>query len=161
MKRLFAAVKAPLFAAGRAYNEVAIAHPMRTGIITTVVKTSAADLFAQKVRAARVAAAAASRCALARRAIACRCWRPRTPLTQQPTNPTTATQVLEKREEVDWRRHGVFCTFGLFYLVRVVVCARRARAVCRGERERERAQGCTRRRCLRFAPTLTADALSP
>jgi hypothetical protein len=26
---------------------------------------------------------------------------------------------MEKREEVDWRRHGVFCTFGLFYLVRV------------------------------------------
>lgn len=30
-----------------------------------------------------------------------------------------ATQVIEKRkwEEVDWKRHGVFCTFGLFYLV--------------------------------------------
>jgi hypothetical protein len=50
MKRLLNAVKQPLCAAGRAYNNVAVAYPMRTGIVTTVVKTSAADLFAQKVR---------------------------------------------------------------------------------------------------------------
>jgi hypothetical protein len=25
--------------------------------------------------------------------------------------------VIEKREEVDWKRHGVFISFGLFYLV--------------------------------------------
>lgn len=39
-------LKAPL----RSYNEVAQKHPFETGVITTVVKTSAADLFAQKVR---------------------------------------------------------------------------------------------------------------
>jgi hypothetical protein len=29
-------------------------------------------------------------------------------------------QVVEKKkwEDIDWRRHGVFCSFGLFYLVR-------------------------------------------
>lgn len=26
-------------------------------------------------------------------------------------------QVVERREEVDWKRHGVFVTFGFFYLV--------------------------------------------
>ena len=34
------------------------------------------------------------------------------------THTPLPIKVMEKREEVDWRRHGVFCTFGLFYLVR-------------------------------------------
>jgi hypothetical protein len=31
--------------------------------------------------------------------------------------PAVALQVIEKREEMDWKRHGVFLTFGLVYLV--------------------------------------------
>ncbi|KAF6260930.1 hypothetical protein COO60DRAFT_1504019 [Scenedesmus sp. NREL 46B-D3] len=72
LKRAFNAVKYPIVATGRAYNEVAQRYPFGTGVVTTVVKTSAADLFAQK--------------------------------------------VIEKREEMDFKRHGVFITFGLFYL---------------------------------------------
>ncbi len=52
MSRLLRAVnviKAPLMSAGRAYNSTAEKYPMLTGVVTTVVKTSAADLFAQKV----------------------------------------------------------------------------------------------------------------
>lgn len=30
---------------------------------------------------------------------------------------TTCLQVIEGREQVDWKRHGVFVTFGFFYLV--------------------------------------------
>jgi hypothetical protein len=26
-------------------------------------------------------------------------------------------QVIEGRDEMDWKRHGVFVTFGFFYLV--------------------------------------------
>lgn len=42
-----------------------------------------------------------------------------TPLTHAPRRAAAAAarQVIERREEMDWRRHGVFCTFGLFYLV--------------------------------------------
>lgn len=40
----------PLLRLGSAYNGVAKAWPMSTGVVTTVVKTSAADYFAQKVR---------------------------------------------------------------------------------------------------------------
>lgn len=61
-------LKAPL----RSYNEVAQRYPFETGVVTTVVKTSAADLFAQK--------------------------------------------VIEGRDQVDWKRHSVFVTFGFFYL---------------------------------------------
>ena len=39
----------PFISTGRWYNETAKAHPLATGIITSGVKTSAADLFAQKV----------------------------------------------------------------------------------------------------------------
>ena len=49
LKRAFNAVKYPIVATGRAYNEVAQRYPFGTGVVTTVVKTSAADLFAQKV----------------------------------------------------------------------------------------------------------------
>ena len=114
MKRLLNAVKQPLCAAGRAYNNVAVAYPMRTGIVTTVVKTSAADLFAQKVCVAR-GVRRRRRCALSLS---------RRPLSMLMNHTATLThtplpiKVMEKREEVDWRRHGVFCTFGLFYLVR-------------------------------------------
>lgn len=54
------------------YNATALAHPVTTGVVTTGLKTSAADLFAQK--------------------------------------------VVERREEMDWARHAVFCTFGFAYL---------------------------------------------
>lgn len=36
-------------------------------------------------------------------------------------------QVIEKREEVDWKRHGVFISFGLFYLVSQQHCSHRSR----------------------------------
>jgi protein Mpv17 len=45
VQRALQLLKAPL----RSYNEVAQKYPFETGVITTVVKTSAADLFAQKV----------------------------------------------------------------------------------------------------------------
>lgn len=70
--KLWSYLKTPLLRFGRLYVDTAEKHPAATGIVTTVVKTSAADLFAQK--------------------------------------------VLERKEEVDWRRHGMFVGFGLFYL---------------------------------------------
>ena len=39
----------PLTGAARWYNATAEAHPFTTGVITTGLKTSAADAFAQKV----------------------------------------------------------------------------------------------------------------
>lgn len=39
----------PLLQLGRSYNATAQKYPMGTGVVTTVVKTSAADLFAQMV----------------------------------------------------------------------------------------------------------------
>ncbi|PNW87251.1 hypothetical protein CHLRE_02g115150v5 [Chlamydomonas reinhardtii] len=65
-------LKLPFVKVGTAYNNVAVKAPMLTGVVTTVVKTSAADLFAQK--------------------------------------------VVEGRDEVDWRRHGMFVMFGFGYL---------------------------------------------
>lgn len=46
---LFQAIKGPLLRAGRAYNAAAQSRPFAVGTVTTVVKTSAADLFAQTV----------------------------------------------------------------------------------------------------------------
>lgn len=48
--RALALAKQPFLAFGRAYNAKAQASPFLVGTVTTVVKTSAADLFAQKVR---------------------------------------------------------------------------------------------------------------
>lgn len=62
----------PVVNAAVAYNRTAKAHPVATGVITSGLKTSAADLFAQK--------------------------------------------VIERKEEVDWKRHSVFCLFGFAYL---------------------------------------------
>lgn len=72
LRRLASAIKAPIMGLGRAYNNTAIKWPMATGVVTTLVKTSGADLFAQK--------------------------------------------VVEGKDEVDWRRHGMFCLFGFSYL---------------------------------------------
>lgn len=49
------AIKEPVIKAGKAYVAVAERRPLMTGVVTTLIKTSAADLFAQKVcsRAAR------------------------------------------------------------------------------------------------------------
>jgi hypothetical protein len=44
-QRVLNLLKAPL----RSYNEVAQKYPFETGVVTTVVKTSLADMFAQKV----------------------------------------------------------------------------------------------------------------
>uniref|UniRef100_A0A7S0V9X4 Peroxisomal membrane protein n=1 Tax=Polytomella parva TaxID=51329 RepID=A0A7S0V9X4_9CHLO len=49
ISRIGNAVKAPFITVFRAYNNVAMKHPFGTGVITTGLKTSAADLFAQKV----------------------------------------------------------------------------------------------------------------
>ena len=46
-------IKHPFLTAGRSYNSTAQKYPFATGVVTTVVKTSAADMFAQKVRASR------------------------------------------------------------------------------------------------------------
>ncbi|GFR46773.1 hypothetical protein Agub_g8401 [Astrephomene gubernaculifera] len=72
LRRAVDVLKAPFVKVGRAYNNVALKHPMTTGVVTTVLKTSAADLFAQK--------------------------------------------VVERREDVDWRRHSMFLMFGFGYL---------------------------------------------
>lgn len=44
-QRVLNLLKAPLMR----YNEVAQNYPFETGVVTTVVKTSLADMFAQKV----------------------------------------------------------------------------------------------------------------
>ncbi|GLC55817.1 hypothetical protein PLESTB_001032000 [Pleodorina starrii] len=72
LKRALNVLKAPFVYIGKNYNDTAQKYPMATGVVTTVIKTSAADLFAQK--------------------------------------------VVERREEVDWRRHGMFVMFGFGYL---------------------------------------------
>lgn len=46
---VLALVKQPFVTAGRSYNAAAQRNPFLVGTVTTVVKTSAADLFAQKV----------------------------------------------------------------------------------------------------------------
>lgn len=49
LKRALNVIKAPFIHAGKTYNETAQKYPMYTGVVTTIVKTSAADMFAQKV----------------------------------------------------------------------------------------------------------------
>ncbi|GBG00328.1 hypothetical protein Rsub_13098 [Raphidocelis subcapitata] len=71
---LLAGLTAPLRAVGRAYNAHAQRRPFAVGTVTTVVKTSAADAFAQ--------------------------------LVLEDTPPA----------DFDWKRHGLFCGFGLVYL---------------------------------------------
>jgi hypothetical protein len=43
------------------------------------------------------------------------------------TNTHTTPQVMEGREfeDVDWKRHGLFCSFGLFYLVSAAAANKR------------------------------------
>jgi hypothetical protein len=65
-------VFAPVIFLGSAYGSVAKASPFVTGFATTGLKTTAADIFAQK--------------------------------------------VVEKKEEIDWRRNAMFTTFGFLYL---------------------------------------------
>ena len=60
LSRLANAAKNPFLAVARAYNKTAEKNPLRTGLITTLLKTSAADAFAQKV--GRAAGAAAATC---------------------------------------------------------------------------------------------------
>lgn len=62
----------PFTSAAAWYNTTAQSSPFKTGVLTSGFKTSAADLFAQK--------------------------------------------VIEGREDIDWGRHAVFCTFGFAYL---------------------------------------------
>lgn len=49
LRRLANSLKAPFLRVGRMYNETAERNPLGTGVVTTVLKTSAADLFAQTV----------------------------------------------------------------------------------------------------------------
>ena len=63
---------APVIFVGSAYNSMAKISPFTTGFLTTGLKTTAADAFAQK--------------------------------------------VIEKRQDIDWRRNAMFTTFGFFYL---------------------------------------------
>jgi protein Mpv17 len=62
----------PFINSAQWYNRTAQQSPFLTGIITSGLKTSAADIFAQK--------------------------------------------VIERKKEIDWTRHAVFCTFGFAYL---------------------------------------------
>ncbi|KAJ9524495.1 hypothetical protein QJQ45_019552 [Haematococcus lacustris] len=62
----------PFIHIGSVYNSTAKRWPLGTGVVTTVLKTSAADLFAQK--------------------------------------------VVERKEDIDWRRNGLFTFFGFAYL---------------------------------------------
>lgn len=43
-------------------------------------------------------------------------------------HPSTPWQVIERKkfQDVDWKRHGLFCTFGLFYLVSLGTAIRAA-----------------------------------
>lgn len=54
LQRLGQAIRLPFMSIGRGYNKIAEKNPFATGVVTTVVKTSAADLFAQKVGAESV-----------------------------------------------------------------------------------------------------------
>lgn len=49
LKQVLSVIGKPAVYVGRSYNEVAQRYPFGTGVVTTVVKTSAADVFAQKV----------------------------------------------------------------------------------------------------------------
>lgn len=62
----------PFVKMGSWYCTTAKARPALTGVITSGLKTSAADFFAQK--------------------------------------------IIEGRDEMDWKRHSVFCLFGFAYL---------------------------------------------
>jgi protein Mpv17 len=114
-----ALLKAPFLAFGRSYNAAAQRRPMATGLVTTVVKTSAADLFAQKasIRGRR----AGGRGGLGGGGVgpARRSTQPSNADRRRARPPLPLpAQVMEGKpwEEVDWRRHGLFCTFGFFYL---------------------------------------------
>jgi hypothetical protein len=50
MSTTLSRLAAPFTAVGRWYNNCAQSRPVVTAVITTGIKTSAADLFAQKVR---------------------------------------------------------------------------------------------------------------
>lgn len=104
LRRLVAGLVDPLKTAAFKYNDMAQRHPMATGILTTALKTSAADLFAQKVgrRALHMAIAGV--------------YEGWCPGPTPPPSPSPCTKVVERREEIDLRRHGMFCAFGLFYL---------------------------------------------
>jgi hypothetical protein len=82
----------PFLRLGRGYDSLARNYPQSTAIITTTIKTSAADAFAQLVRHARK----------------------RVPAVQSGhlTRQIRPMQVVEKRDGLDWRRHGMFVGFG-------------------------------------------------
>lgn len=48
LAKLGRTLRLPFVTVGLAYNAKALKHPFWTGVVTTVVKTSAADCFAQK-----------------------------------------------------------------------------------------------------------------
>ena len=124
------------------YNRTAQSHPFTVGVVTTGLKTSAADVFAQKVR--RAAACALPASAVCRLLAAVRRQHQRLALLDwqglQPgrnadwavpehtrfcnplspacglTCPSCLQQVVEKREDFDWTRHAAFCAFGFAYL---------------------------------------------
>lgn len=72
MLRFGKALTRPFTAVAASYTTIAKAKPLMTAFVTSGLKTSAADMFAQK--------------------------------------------VIERREEVDWKRHFIFVTFGFCYL---------------------------------------------
>lgn len=70
--RIGRSLASPIISFGSWYNSAAKARPVVTGVITSGLKTCAADLFAQK--------------------------------------------LLEKKEDVDWKRNAVYGIFGFAYL---------------------------------------------
>lgn len=120
---------APFAGVARWYNRTAQSHPFTVGVITTGLKTSAADVFAQKVRCPDCSSASAPsgqkwtrHLASTVHAVRTACMQPRicpaTGISQPPPPlyPCPCRQVVEKREDFDWTRHAAFCAFGFAYL---------------------------------------------
>ncbi len=100
------------------YNAAAKKNPATVGIVTTVLKTSAADIFAQKasvkqaqrwwcVRAFSSSAVLQEVRARGRGQLG----RPR-----HAIRACVRLQVIERREDIDWKRNAVFTSFGFLYL---------------------------------------------
>ncbi len=109
----------PLTAFGSWYVRTAKKHPFPVAFFTSGIKTSAADLLAQKVSITDHPASFA----LTSSCIACICHLQSSQLLPvdlstdpMPPIPANAAQVVERREDIDWRRNATFTAFGFAYL---------------------------------------------
>lgn len=114
-------ITSPFVRFGIMYSQAAEKRPFTVGVITTGVKTSAADLFAQMVRTSAqhcsLIHAFASPVGTSSCLTAAQCWHP-AGKGPQVTNTPVCVQVMERRtfEEIDVKRHAAFCIFGFAYL---------------------------------------------